>query len=241
MTIIFHTIPPLGQGPALKPDQAHLFTVRVDQAQALLPALHSCLSEEECHKAAAFRFQEDRDRSVVARGVLRRLLGQALDREAGEVSLQADANGKPRLGATHHDLPPIGFNVSHSGNIVLIVLALGREVGVDVEQIRPLPDLKRLVELCLSPNEARQHRSLAREQRLEAFYTCWTGKEALVKATGQGLGRDLRALDIGLDRMARPRILRLAATSGEAPQRWHLRPFVPAPGYAGACVLGPWP
>lgn len=241
MPFLFYAFPSFAPLPALRPGEAHLYTARLDRARAALPTLLPVLSRPERDKARAYRFQEDRDRYVVARGLLRRLLGRVLQRDPGDVPLCADANGKPRLRARQGRTPAIGFNVSHSGNIVLVALARDREVGVDVEHMRPLPDLDRLAALCFSPREREQYRALASESRLEAFYACWTCKEALLKATGEGLGRDPRSLDIGFAGADRPGILPVPETGATLPEGCRLRTFVPAPGYAGACVLCPWP
>lgn len=116
--------------------------------------------------------------------VLRQLLARYLGVEPGRIELEVGEHGKPRLaepGAT------LRFNLSHSGGVVLIALASGREVGVDVERIRPRPNLLRLAERALEPAAVADIRAAPPAERLAAFHVAWARHEALAKCHGGGL------------------------------------------------------
>jgi len=132
------------------------WSVRLDVAPE---AFYATLSEDERSRAARFRFERDRRRFVVARGALRELLGRHLDTRASDLRFVYNAFGKPALSPEFGDR--LKFNLSHSAELALIAVARDREVGVDVEYLRP--------------DEPR------------TFFEDWTKQEAYVKARGEGL------------------------------------------------------
>lgn len=159
-------------------------------ADALLPLL----ANDERAKANAYRAPSARRRFVQVRGALRLLLGRCLHVSAASISFDYGEFGKPMLaqgGAWH-------FNVAHSGGYALLAVANGPEVGVDIEQHRDLPDLEDLARTVLSPSEAVAWHGLPMDERVPGFFAAWAGKEAVAKATGQGLGLGLERLDVGV-------------------------------------------
>jgi 4'-phosphopantetheinyl transferase len=128
----------------------------------------------------------DRVRFAVARSVLREILGERLACDPAQLGFATGAYGRPSL-AAH---PDVSFNVSHSGERVLIALSTVRTVGVDIELANPSVDWRPLIDLVCAPEEAR-HILGARD-----FYRCWTAKEALLKATGVGIGEGLKSIDL---------------------------------------------
>jgi 4'-phosphopantetheinyl transferase len=141
---------------------------RLDVSDETAGALYETLSPDERTRAARLRFERDRRRFVVARGVLRALLGRYLEIPAGSVRFVYNPFGKPALAP---ELGGLKFNLSHSADLALIAVAEDAEVGVDVELIREDPDW---VEIAGSA---------------QAFFSDWTKKEAYVKARGEGLGQ----------------------------------------------------
>lgn len=168
--------------PLLGPDDVHVWRVSLDRGPADVERLARTLATGEIARAKRYRFKADRERFVAARGALRTLLGWYLGIEPGQVAFRHDPHGKPALDAA---AAPSGlrFNLSHSCGLALIAIARGREVGIDVEHVRPdLAD-----ESLLEPADAAALRALPPEARPRAFVTWWTRKEALAKATGLGL------------------------------------------------------
>jgi 4'-phosphopantetheinyl transferase len=144
--------------------------------------LWSFLAGDERQKAAGFLFEGDWERFVVARGVLRALLGCYLRRHPGGLGFGYNPYGKPHLGGD----PEIRFSTSHSHGLVLLAFARGREVGVDIERIRGDLGLEEIAAGCFSPGEIATLHSLQNGPRERAFFACWTRREALAKAEAEG-------------------------------------------------------
>lgn len=141
------------------------------------------LDEEERARASRYRSLELRNWFVAAHSFLRQVLSQYLDTRPGEIRFRHLPQGKPELAENRH----IRFNLSHTRDIAVVVVARDREVGVDVEDLRDNLDMLGLARRYFSPVEAQWVESAPPEMRAEAFLTCWTGKEAYVKGRGDGL------------------------------------------------------
>jgi 4'-phosphopantetheinyl transferase len=188
------------------------------------------LSPEEQSRADRFRFPEHRDAFVAAHGILRELLGRTLAKEPSALAFSANAYGKPCFppGSQFAD---IHFNLSHSGGRALYAIAKIGEVGVDLEQIRPLSDLPALANRVLSPREAPIFFSLPPSVQVESFFTCWTRKEAYLKARGEGFRIEPSSFEVTFAPGAP------AAIVGEEYSEWTLRELAPAAGYVGAVAV----
>jgi 4'-phosphopantetheinyl transferase len=193
------------------------------------------LSADERERAGRFHFERDRCRFVIARGVLRRLLAEALGRAPREVAFRYGRHGKPEL-AAGQTAARLRFNLAHSDGLALVALAWGREVGVDVERIRPGVDGDTIARRFFSPHEVAALRALPAAVRAQAFFRCWTCKEAYVKALGRGLALGLDRFDVSLDPAA-PAALLAHRGAPEAPSRWTLVDVAAAPGYAAALAV----
>lgn len=182
------------------------------------------LSAEERGRAGKYRFEEDRRRFVVARCMLRLILASCAGRDPRDLAFEPGPNGKPRLKGE----PPAGlhFNVAHSGDIVAMAVVRGREVGVDVEVIRcPVPEMD-AVRHYLSAREQAVIDALAGDMQARAFYRLWSRKEALLKATGEGLG----GLDRGLD-------LSSGSDFSRHGTAWHVADLDLRPAYVAALAV----
>lgn len=186
------------------------------------------LDDAERARAARFRRPADRDRFVASHAALRRALGAYLDVPPREVAFAAGPQGKPALRRPPNALD-LRFNLSHSGHEARVAVAVGREVGVDVEAWRPLPDLLRLAERVAAPHEVAALRSLELPEREAAFFQLWVAKEAVLKARGCGLHADPRRVHVkGLGTDA------VHLEDAGAPGAWHLT-WIDAPeGYSAA-------
>lgn len=162
----------------------------------------------------------------MVRGALRTLLGRHLDAPPESLVFEYGRAGKPAL--VHPAAIP--FNVSHSGAIALIALSPEVEVGVDVEAIRPVPEMEKIAERFFCRAEAEDLRRLPKVERNRAFFLCWTRKEAYIKATGDGLSMPLDSFRVVLDPGMTPDFLHLPEAAG----LWTLQDLVPAPNYAAA-------
>jgi 4'-phosphopantetheinyl transferase len=192
-------------------------------------ALEECLSEDEHARAARIVSPRDRNRFVTGRAFLRHVLARAAACAPVDLRFVYGAQGKPSLDAWADG---IHFNLAHSGALAVCVVARGcGEVGVDVEQVRPLSDLDGLVRLACGPGERARLEALEASERTGAFFEVWTRKEAVLKALGSGLARPLGSLEVAFGPGRRPRVL---CSAEPADLSMSLRSFEPAPGYLGA-------
>jgi 4'-phosphopantetheinyl transferase len=149
----------------------------------LLPAPeHPQLPPGEVH---VWRLELDPRRPRASHRELREVLARYLDEQAEAIELVEGKRGKPRLAP---EPPPLRFNLSHSGALVLVALSSDREVGVDVERVKPGRSFAALAERALAPEEAAAVREAPESDRANVFYELWTRHEARLKCLGQGLG-----------------------------------------------------
>jgi 4'-phosphopantetheinyl transferase len=205
---------------------------------ALAPAeFASELAPDETERARRFHFEPDRRRFAGGRLALRRILAAYLAVAPRAIELRTWPHDKPALAASHGSA--LRFSLSHSGEVALVAVAAGIEVGVDVELRRPLPDLESLVARYFSPPERAAIEAVPAGRRLEAFFDYWTAKEAYLKAGGDGLARRLDAFDIVLDEAAAPRLVEVRDRPGDE-HRWTLGRLAVDPAYAAAVAFERW-
>ncbi len=170
-----------------------------------------------------------RGRFVATRALLRKILAAYLHADPKSLELAYGARGKPRL-AGAHELAGLHFNVSHSGQHAL--LAFGQTPhGVDLEAVRPLRDPEALARRFFAPSEREALAAVPAEARLQAFFACWTRKEAYLKAAGTGIATSLRSFAVPVAPGPAPALL---AATGRPDARWTLRLFEPQDGLVGA-------
>jgi 4'-phosphopantetheinyl transferase len=193
------------------------------------------LSPEERARATRYRFDVDRRRFVTARSALRSILGGYLGVPPAAVAFTTGPSGKPMLDAGRHD-PILRFNLSHSHDVALVVVAHDRDVGVDVERLRRLPDPEAIVARFFSADERVALARLPPARRLPAFFRVWTVKEAYLKACGEGFRRDLRQIEVqgGCDQ-PRPHIRALDHADDRC--GWECFQLTPGTGYTAAVVV----
>jgi 4'-phosphopantetheinyl transferase len=219
---------------ALPEDEVHVWRIGLDLAAAHLAKLRRILPSDERERADRFRFEADQQRSVIGRGCLRLLLGEILELPADSLQFECDEFGKPRLMAMRGR--PLQFNVSHSGELILIAITMGRAVGIDIERIRTDLDLDGVAARFFSANECKILASLSGPGKYEAFFTCWTRKEAYLKARGVGLSVPLDQFDVSFLPDEEPRLLATRHDPAEK-RRWKLRRLVPSADYVAALAV----
>ena len=212
---------------------------RLDIELEAVRALAALLSEAERQRASRLVFDRDRDRVVVARSRLRQLLGERLDIRPESVELAYGARGKPAL-ASRFAGSGLRFNVSHAVDVAVYGLSSGREIGVDVEIVRPIREADAIAARFFSRHENAAYLALDSRDRTLGFFHCWTRKEAFIKALGDGLYHPLHSFDVSLRPGESARILSVASTPGDR-CGWTLHSFVPEPGLVGAVAVEKWP
>jgi 4'-phosphopantetheinyl transferase len=191
---------------------------------AALTSLTRLLSAEERQRAARFRFDVHRRRYVSGRGQLRRILAHYTGVAPEALVFFYGAQGKPSVEG-------IEFNLSHSGDVGVVALTRAAPVGVDVERIRAMDDLDGMARISFSSDERHNLQGLSGADKQEAFFRCWTRKEAYVKATGDGLGMPLDSFDVDLG--DRPAPIRVASRRSV----WFTLPLALGDGIAGAIAI----
>jgi 4'-phosphopantetheinyl transferase len=213
----------------------HVWRTPLDLTELQVRSLWDTLAADECQRAERFFFEKDRTHFVVARGLLRILLGRYLRQDALHLRFTYGPHGKPTL-ATDTGGVALRFNVSHSHGLALYALTRGREVGVDVERIRPEIAQEKIAERFFSPREVTVLRGLPTPLQAPAFFACWTRKEAYIKAKGAGLTLPLDQFDVSLAPGEPAALLHTAWDLQEA-AGWTLQDLAPAPGYRAAVAV----
>ena len=181
-----------------------VWQTRLDLESAEVLRCAELLSADEQERARRYRFERDRRRFVVARGRLRLLLAAHLDMSPADIVFHYTSSGKPFL---HDTTAPLYFNIAHTEELALYAVSANCQTGVDVEYTQREIEYDRLAARFFSRREYLALQSLPEARRKRAFFACWTRKEAVVKATGDGLALRLDQFEVTLDPDAEPRII----------------------------------
>lgn len=223
--------------PELAPDEIHIWSIRLDPPADVVERLGRSLASDEWERANRFRFDKHRRQYVVGRGALRALLAAYLRTRAEQVRFRYGDRGKPYLAADLEAASDrLQFNLSNSDEMALVGFVRGGEIGVDIEFLKPMPDCEQISERFFSESERQVLRGLPADRKEEAFFNCWTRKEAYLKAVGTGLAAPLDSFDVTLAPGEPPRMLTLEG-SAERAERWYFEHFRPAEQYIGALAI----
>ena len=220
--------------PVLSGDEVHVWRCSLQPSIETVRSLSGILSNEEKRRADRFVCEQHRRRYTVAQGVCRVILGRYLDLSPDRLQFSKNRYGKPALeGRWAHDLR---FNLSFSSEMAVLAVALGREVGIDVEHIRPFPGSDQIVRRYFSNRENEEYFSLHGNARQRAFFTSWVRKEAYIKARGKGLSLPLNAFSVSLHPEG-PVTLVHHGDQEYSDSSWCLKDVWPIDGYAAAVVV----
>jgi len=203
----------------------HVWRVPLDLPPCPVADLASLLSPEESARAERFVVDQARRRFIGSHGATRSILSRYLDQRPEEIRFASGGRGKPHL-VTAAGAPAICFSLSHSGEVALCAVTEGREIGVDVERIRPVSDWREIADRYFSAGENQALRSLAGDQAGEAFFHGWTRKEAYSKALGEGVSQRWMQFTVSLQ-------------PGAAAELVHASPEAPVEGPFTLCSLAP--
>lgn len=222
----------------LKPDRSvHLWTIKCSQLKDRADALYSTLSTDECLRAGKFHFAKDRLRFILARGGLRILAGYYLGMEAGEIIFSYNRYGKPSISTQQiHAGSTLEFNVSHSGEYVLIALSQCVPVGIDIEQLHNDIALLEIAQDFFSPAECAELFSQQAADQYLTFFQLWTKKEAYIKGRGKGLSIPLDSFDVSTYPHKHTVMLNLNGVK-EVDHNWSIYELPFFKDYAGALAI----
>lgn len=187
---------------SLKPGILHIWLVDIDIQFQGVSSMEELLSPEEVDRSGRYRFEQDRIRFIIRRGILRVLLSRYTGINPVEIEYLTSPLGKLSL-----PLNPLQFSVSHSQDRIAYAFTLEQDTGVDIERIKPLQELTQLVETWFSTEECALWSDLNPSDRLESYYHVWTQKEAFMKASGEGLTYPLGDFSVSADTHKAGRLL----------------------------------
>ena len=206
----------------------HVWAVRLDDASVDLDGGRELLSPDERDRAARFHFERDRRRYLIAHIALHKILGRYLQIDPGTLYFELGSNGKPKLPAALA-ASGVDFNLSHSHEMALLAVNRIGELGVDIEYVKPDFKFQEIAERFFTAKEVADLRGLPTDLQRQAFFKCWTSKEAFLKAKGTGLSGKLDEVNIEHVNAGQVRI------DAEVPG-WHLAELTPGSGYEAALV-----
>ena len=219
----------------LASDEVHVWAVSLCITPGALEALAATLSPDEKERAGKFKFEKYRNRFIAGRGVLREILGKYLQAEPATLRFSCSTNGKPALAAEFASAG-IHFNLAHSEDLALVAVTRVGAIGVDVECIRPVKEMDELVARFFSARETVLFQRLRPDEKAAAFFNLWTRKEALLKATGEGITRSLSLVEVSFLPGKPARLLAIAGDASKAAE-WAVCELSPATGFVGAVAI----
>jgi len=239
---------PLRQPDGVLPkDEVQVWQVDLDAWDKEADSLLELLNTEERQRAGRFKFLAPRNQFVISRALLRRALGGYLRIKPHDIHFRTTANGKPELSESRD----LHFNLSHSEGVTVIAVARNRQVGVDVERIRENTNAMELAERFFSAKEVRWLRSQPQSEIDSFFFSCWTAKEAYIKAQGEGLSLPLGSFGVlPVADAGSPKLQLEVYDDPEESSRWSMWRLELGPGLRGALAVegegsrvrvGQWP
>lgn len=209
--------------PILSSNQIHVWRTSLTRTEKELVELRELLSYEERTRAAKFINQRAANSFIVARSILRKLLSCYLQINSHDLIFRQNRYGKLYL-----DSSPLQFNLSHSHSLALFIFALNTPVGIDVEFIRNDYEFTDIVRKFFSETESKALFSLPEDTQRQAFFNCWTLKEAFIKAKGIGMFYALDKFSVEVISNKEGKMML---------NNWTLQVIDPAKTYAGAFAV----
>jgi 4'-phosphopantetheinyl transferase len=206
----------------------HVWAVRLDDGNVVLDAGREMLSSDERERATRFHFERDRRRYLIAHIALHEILSRYLPSDPSHLCFDLGPNGKPELPALLVS-SGVEFNLSHSNEIALLAVSGAGAVGVDIEYAKPEFKFQDIAERFFTAREVAALRKLPPDLQRQAFFKCWTSKEAFLKAKGTGLSGNLDEVEIHLTAAGHVRI------NADVPA-WSLAELIFASEYEAALV-----
>lgn len=201
------------------------------ESEQTIAELRQLLSADEVARADKFVFPRDSNRFIVARARLRQILADEIGCTTQELDFTYSKHGKPSL--VGHQLE---FNLSHSEDYALYAIHPTAQVGIDIESKQRDLEFDSMAQRFFSANESKLIKSLSGTEQRQAFYSCWTRKEALLKAIGKGLSFPLKDCEVVIAADETPRVIAIAGSEND-PNEWSLYNLELLPDFAAAVAI----
>ena len=209
---------------SLQDSEIHLWKIPLDRPEPEIQELTQTLSPDEQERAYRYKFPIHQRRFIAARGMLRKILGQYLDKPPQQIQFHYQPNGKPFLDLNSDEIP-LCFNLSHSEDLALLALGLNLQIGIDLEWMREVHSLLKIAQRYFSEAEFHKLNQLEGQQQIATFFSIWTAKEAYVKATGEGLS-GLSTMELEWTEDGKPQISKIGDKINHD-RTWSLYQFYP--------------
>jgi 4'-phosphopantetheinyl transferase len=216
-------------------NEVHVWRAFLNQTRLQREKLLKFLSADELARAAKFHFESDRNRYILARGILRTILGHYLSKSPDLLHFEYTSHGKPKL-STNAGYDALDFNLTHSGEFAMYAIAKRRNIGIDIEKIRSDIAIAQIADKFFSPPEISFLQGIDKDKLPDVFFQLWTRKEAFIKATGNGFSLPIEHVDVSL---TSERILSPIILSGNYKENahWYVQDLFPGKGYTAAMVV----
>jgi 4'-phosphopantetheinyl transferase len=219
----------------LRSGEVHVWRASLNLERSKIHSLQQILTADERARAERFYFQRDREYFIVARGLLRAILGRYLDMKPSQLRFYYNPHGKLAL-ARELGRHTLRFNLSHSHGLALYAVTHYREIGIDLEYVRSNLAYEDIAERFFSSWEINALRAMPANTQKQAFFNCWTRKEAYIKAKGAGLSLPLDQFDVSLV-PEEPAVLLNTNADPQDASHWSLQDLAPGPGFVAALAV----
>ena len=217
---------------AIEENIVHVWRLSLQPSDEIFSLAESTLTMAEEERANRFYFEKGRKQFIAARGQLKLLLGKYLETNPANLQFSLNQYGKPYL---DNQLAGTYFNISHSHNLALAGFSIGLDIGVDIEYRRPDWSGLHIARRFFAEQEVRDLLNLEDSKQHQAFFDCWSRKEAYIKARGTGLATPLRMFTVSLD-PDKPAELCTTNHEPQAVNQWSLKNINVHPDYSAAIV-----
>ncbi|MEW5814777.1 MAG: 4'-phosphopantetheinyl transferase superfamily protein [Spirochaetota bacterium] len=192
----FWTIPP-AEFPRLTDGTVHIWLFSIKNVEPLIAKLQEILQKEEREKIDNYRVESAKQSFILSRGIVRLLLSRYIKVKPENILIVYNHNSKPEIDRSINN-NSVSFNLSHSGNAILIGFAMKRRIGVDIERIHPLKKVDEIAQYVFSAGEYEEFVKLPFSKKQKVFFSCWTRKEAVIKALGLSIGETFDQFSVPL-------------------------------------------
>ncbi len=214
-------------------DEVHIWMTSVSLLKKEIPLFKSLLNHEESSRTTRFVYEKDRDTCILSRVALRDILGRYLAINPRAIAFNNNEYGKPFIDRKDN-ADNITFNLSHAGDVIICGITSNRDIGIDVELIKEMESIDALIRQNFSGIEQEYFKRLSPDEKKRAFFTCWTRKEAYIKAHGKGLSYPLDSFSVTVGPGDDASLL---CDDNDDVSSWSLKEIISSPEYVGAVAV----